>query len=164
MIRNFIYIKYFFYLPSPLKHISGGKLFCRSILDADLSCRRRSGSGGPCRDCVDTAGSPNCRLCSFFLSKINKKRAWSFPVYISRRSKRKCINKIIKHVYACICSVVLLLSIFNNMQMILLCSNFFCSCSLKQFKLFGYQQLRIFICSNVLNYNYSCSLKWLISK
>ena len=63
-----------------------------------------------------------------FSSKIDKKRTWSFPVLISRWSERKYINEIRKHVHAYICSVVLLLPIFNNMQMVLLCSNFFCSC------------------------------------
>ena len=125
------------------------------MFDAGLSCRRRSCPGGPCRNDMDTAGSPIVDSRVLFLSKINKKRTWLFTVFI---------NKIRKYVNACICSVVLLLSIFNNMQMILFCSHFFCSCFLKQFKLLGYQQLRIFICNNVQNHNYSCSLKWPISK
>ena len=125
-----------------------GLLLCRSVFDAGLSCRRRSCPGGPCRNGMDTAGSPI--VDSRVLSKINKKRTWLFTVFI---------NKIRKYVNACICSVVLLLSIFNNMQMILLCSHFFCSCLLKQFKHLGYQQLRIFICNNVQNHNYSCSFK-----
>ena len=137
---------------------------CRSDFDAGLSCRRRSGFGGPCRYGMDTAGSLAVVSGVFCFSKMNKHRTWSFLVFISRKSKRKCINKIIKHVHACICSVVLLLSNFNNMQMILLCSNFFCSCCFKQFKLRGYQQLRTFMCNNVLNHNYSCSLKWPNSK
>ena len=118
-------------------------MLCRSNFDAGFSFRRRSGPGGPCRYGMDTASSQIVES-GAFSSKINKKRTWSFPVFISRRSKRKCINKIRKHVHACICSIVLLLSNFNNTQMILLCSNFFCSCCLKQFKLPGYQQLRIF--------------------
>ena len=103
---------------------------CNNVLNHNYSCslkwptvmpfyvRRRPlvatpiRPGGPCRDGMDTAGSLSV-VSGAFASKINKKRTWSFPVFISRRSKRKCIKKLIKHVQACICSVVFLLSIFK---------------------------------------------------
>ena len=68
----------------------------RSTFDAGLSCRRRSDPGRPCRDGTDTAGSPAVGS-EAVSSKVNKKRTWPFPVFISRRSKRKCIGK---HVHA----------------------------------------------------------------
>ena len=137
-------------------------MLCRSVFVTGLWCRRRSGPGGPCRNGMDTAGSPFV-VSGTFSSKMNKKRTWSFPVFISRRSKRKCINKIRKHVH----NVFVALYSYYQFSKYSSDSIVFQFLLLMLFKTVQTPRLSAvtnIICNNVLNHNYSCSLKWPISK